>query len=867
MSEATLEEKCRALADTARAGKDWITDDTHADIAGPGAAELGIRLGKLERRAAKLAIASQRKPALAVFGPSQAGKSFLVSVLARPSTGALVAQFNSHEVNYIREINPEGEGEATGLVTRFTTERVFGHEDLPIALDLMTESDVIRCLVNSFFNDGDQSDPVREADDLAALMEAARADRGRAAARGLSADDVRDVQGYVEREFSRSAYAQSLQPYWDEAAKLLPNMGRPQRAKLLAVLWGGHAAFTDTYLQLTSALDALNHAQHCFAGLDALVPRETSIIDVRTLHKLGTPEDSGKILVETPDGSRSEIDRPVLCALTAELVVPMKTRPDAVFDRMDLLDFPGARNRFEQSLERLFETGPSPVSELLLRGKVAYLFDRYCNAQDISGMLLCLPDSNMETLDLPRLVDRWIDLTHGKDPERRSREDCGLFVTLTKADKHLTDSAVEAGDTSRFERRMHASLIEKFGRGQDKWVENWSQGTPFTNCFWLRNPQYFAEAIYEYDADMTERLREDKRDRLAALRAGVLAADAVQRHFSHPDRAWDAAVTPNDGGVSYLLERIEAGCDPDLKARHIQTQIERLAADIETILRPFHVSDVREDRVAAARETASRIMDDLERALNDGKFGALIRALMISQDDLAQRLSRTPEGIRVALSNETPQPARRRPGLSRPDQKPAPKEHEGSASIMSPRDFQVRTAIEAWARKVEGLGVDDATVQRFSLSGQAASELASLLVRTSKRAGMEQRLRTALERVGYGLTLEDQAKPAAVICSDQINAFVATVGQGWLDPARRVHAPDQSGTERPVFGGVEAAVSANSFEPGETMPNYTEQFWTDWAFSIYAAFEASAQEGGARAEHKAANAALGKVLASLEDAA
>src|SRR5690606_29833062 len=110
-----------------------------------------------------------------------------------------------------------------------------------------------------------------------------------------------------------------------------------------------------------------------------------------------------------------------------------------------------------------------------------------------------VPDSNMETLDLPGLVENWVGLTHGTTPELRARTNCILFFVMTKFDKHLGESAAGGGDETRFERRIQASLLEKFGRNKDAWVEEWTPGIPFRNCYWLRNPNYFVDGLIDYD--------------------------------------------------------------------------------------------------------------------------------------------------------------------------------------------------------------------------------------------------------------------------------------------------------------------------------------------------------------------------------
>ena len=117
---------------------------------------------------------------VSVFGPSQAGKSFLVSVLARPSEGRLVADFPGPggQLDYISEINPEGEGESTGLVTRFTMTKEPMPEGFPIQLNLLSEADVARTIINSFYMDGDQSEPAPDAAGLNAHIEAFKSKAG-----------------------------------------------------------------------------------------------------------------------------------------------------------------------------------------------------------------------------------------------------------------------------------------------------------------------------------------------------------------------------------------------------------------------------------------------------------------------------------------------------------------------------------------------------------------------------------------------------------------------------------------------------------------------------------------------------------------
>ncbi len=127
--------------------------------------------------------------------------------------------------------------------------------------------------------------------------------------------------------------------------------------------------------------------------MDSLIPREKSIVDVLTLDKLGA-DNSDTLLVRPRQADRkttpdARLPRSLVCALTAELSVAIDEKPWDFFDHTDLLDFPGARSRLKlASLEDVAKAkgvaeGANPLRELLLRGKVAYLFQRYSAEREL----------------------------------------------------------------------------------------------------------------------------------------------------------------------------------------------------------------------------------------------------------------------------------------------------------------------------------------------------------------------------------------------------------------------------------------------------------------------------------------------------
>lgn len=894
MSQAKpLSERCEAVLAQAAGTLDWLNRADAQELVGANRRSIDKMARRTLRRARKLGKAAKGRMSVSVFGPSQAGKSFLVSVLARPRDGRLVAAFAGPggELDYIRDINPEGEGESTGLVTRFTMHRRPSPDGFPILVNLLSEADVARVLINSFYMDGDQSEPVPERDELTAHLERFRSRMASAPLPGLDADDVLEVGEYVDRSFGRNSHATAFKGFWEEAGLIAPRLNLADRAEFLGVLWGNHKPMNALFLQLISALATLGHAETLHVGLDALTPRESSIIDVKTLRDLASQtQTTPDLIVCLPEGQRVTILRSVLCALAAELVVPMRDLPYDLFSETDLLDFPGARNRFEQPLEKTLEKAESAVPELLLRGKVAYLFDRYVENQDITSMLLCVPDSNMETMDLPGLVSNWVASTHGATPEQRRLSDCILFFVLTKFDKHLGDSAAQGGAATRFERRLQASLLEKFTRGRDNWVENWRPDSPFDNCFWLRNPNFFVDGLIDYDDNRKElRIRPDKETRLAELKAGCVSSPLVSRHFRDPEAAWDAALTLNDGGVGHLVKALTPVCKADSKLRQIDVQLSKAASDLRQVLSPYFVSDDIGKRMEERAVAAGKVIDDLELVLSRHRFGALLSMLMVDQEMIADSIARVPSSIRIssAVSSSagarpavmaatgTGRPASGGPlrpqrasaaGMVVPEatvSKESPNTAPGESPIrtMTLEEFQAQRSIEVWIDQLKTYQADETLHLAYGISTANLGELISELIRGALRLRLGHSIAGDLAEISFGLTVDRQAYPAAILCAERINDFVRTLGVGLLAEKDRPRIQTHDGQERAVFVPRLGSDQCDDLPP---LPRRAaEEIWTDWVFALDDLFTRNAMDTENGSINVESNRLLGGILATL----
>ncbi|ODN70708.1 virulence factor SrfC family protein [Methylobrevis pamukkalensis] len=636
---------------------DWMQRPRNAARLGEqGAAiEREVRRGRVAAR--RLRESAGRPMAVAVFGPSQAGKSHLISVLARKGD-TLLARFDGlpAPLGYIDRINPDKGKEATGLVTRFTLRPAPSPPGFPVHLRLLGHADVIKILANTWFFEGNPGryETWPERDAILAHVEAFRGIAGPAVRNGLDIDDVWDIEDYLARSVAESELTKRLKSagFWQAAATIVPRLDIDRLGAFFAPLWGRHAPLTDLYLRLVRGLERLGFCRDAFVPIEAIDVTGTgqqSIIDVEALTRLAMP-DADPMKIRSDSGIETELPRPVVTALAAELRIVIDEKPFDFFDHTDLLDFPGYRGRGlpgdadggedgPVGLARAFATQPAAtIRDMMLRGKVEYLFQRYAAEQEISAMLLCLKESNMDIRQLPEVIARWVEATHGRVAAREGVAPL-LYVVLTRFDMHFEakSSDESLGLGARFHGRLDASLLKPFGSA-DGWLRNWANGAPFRNTFLMRNPNIRNMAIFDFDGLREQRVKPEQEAWIARLRAAFLATEEVNLHLADPARAFDEMMRLNDGGAGYIARSLAPVCRPTLKSAQIRARLTALRSRLGDLLGHFHVSTDLDERLAERRKVADRVLEDLYACDERHRLGSLIRAFMIDGGRLADHL-------------------------------------------------------------------------------------------------------------------------------------------------------------------------------------------------------------------------------------
>ncbi|MEA3450422.1 MAG: virulence factor SrfC family protein, partial [Bacteroidota bacterium] len=444
VSNEGLLQKCTVVKQVIDDGMTWVNQNVEEDRK-----EVTITdLKTFRRHISRYSEAIKKRPAIAIFGQSQVGKSYLVSNLAkRPESFSLLVKVPGagEEIDFIKNINPPGGGkEATGLVTRFTTADNFEQGWKPFELKIFSQADICCIIANGYLSDITHYVYSIDREKIQKKIAELTKFKDKSERPGFSEDDVYNVKEYLNDRFRDHFLIKDLNNinFWDDLAELIPYIDPLERWQIFEFLWGQQPFFTELFKQLSSGLNQLKFLKFVRVELDALTPQADTILDVERLRELYKLDDGvKKNSVKLYEGNTfiAELDRSIISALTAEVIMPLANETAEAEERAflkdaDVLDFPGARSR-QQIPEVTFEDKDNEDKLLVfLRGKVAYLFDHYNTNFEISTLMFCMDDKQPEVTDLPKFLYDWISKVHGDSPESREQRERELELLVPQND-------------------------------------------------------------------------------------------------------------------------------------------------------------------------------------------------------------------------------------------------------------------------------------------------------------------------------------------------------------------------------------------------------------------------------------------------
>ncbi len=856
---------CKSTTVAIQEGLQWIKNgnleqDTTALIK---------NLRKTALATSKLETAATRKMCVGVFGVSQAGKSYLISALARKANERLTANFDGKLVDFIEEINPEGGKESTGLVTRFTVDssQVLppGH---PIEVRLLTETDLVKILTNSYVYDiahDDEDEAYHSAEVILNEIEqiAKLADSSLSA--NVNQEDILDLEDYCNQKLIANPRIKVLKNigFWDKAMILAPQLNDNDRARLFSLIWNDIEVFTYLYKRLTATLRKLGFQKTAFCSTNGLLTADDqrlnqgSIIDVGTLSGLDSEEGDMVSVVSGQQQTPIDVNRSELTALIAELKIVMQQKPFNFFDHTDLLDFPGARSRETQrnNPEKLKQ--PELREQLFLRGKVAYLFERYCAEQELTSMLLCMGPENMEVVSLPDLAFEWIKVSHGETPEERSKQANALFLVLTKFDKSFEQAAGKGTGSNRWTTRLETSLLKAFGNRYD-WPRKWDEQGAFNNCYCVRNPNFRQDSLLEYETPTSYKetqIRPDKQEYLQTLQESFLTNAEVKTHFQDASTSWDAVMSLNDGGVQHIAAKLEPLCEPQLKRDQVYAGLQRLAANTNAELQQFYFSGDLDAERKKKRNMAKRIAQSIALCMKKQLFGEFLATLQMDENDLYE--------LYLSIQQKAPEQDTDESGDDEQQQNMAaiyPEDdilddldgifgHDDANDSTENESETIHNAIESqdvasqfvsaieekWSEQIKGLSDDKKLMRFFGFQGVDIVELGQEIQMAARRNKLFELM---AENVRKASQFKDVNKEAAiwkkvVPATYLLNEFNNWLGYGGSFKREGSVINHDNGQQSHIFKPKQApGVNAYPVLEVDSLP-YHKTFYLDWlkAFS------------------------------------
>ena len=816
--------------------------------------------------ARKLHASSKRAACVGVFGPSQAGKSYLVSALAKPIQGNLMVQLGDQQVDFLQKINPGGGRESTGVVTRFSLSKPETQDSsFPIEIRLLSESDLLKILFNSFFSDFDHAgsltlhalEPKKITERLEKLKLQANLKNE---SLSIRQEDILDLRDYLQNSFGNLTH--NLQSdFWPAAIATASFLTIEQRAELFALVWRDFPIFTKLYKELAYAVEKLKGADVCLAPLNAVVSEQgqTGIVDAQLLGELGQP-------------------KPVIAALTAELRLPLPSSRWAFANHLDILDFPGARSRLKISDPQKSEGNANTLAaELFLRGKVAFLFQRYTADQELSTVLLCVPWGPQEVTGYAPLIDQWVRDTNGASPEKRAKVPAGLLLVMTKFDMDLQ---AKGGDNESTERqrwpdRIKSSLLERFGSMD--WVDKWTEVNAFNNMFWLRNPEIKDSAYMKYDKGVEIDINPDHQDRLLRLRQFFCEDQLVKKHFSSPEQAWDAAMKPQDGGISRIVDGINLLANPNIRIQTLQDKTNRLADSMHSRLKQYF-SEGQGEELAKKQEIFNTVKNDLAPAIRNKDIWQILENFNLDLDELKSLYFKVASGNEdlvksqdAASSNSSATSASDfdlddflNSAIDGPSVQ-ASSNTSSSTSAVHPRALNFADkVVEFWISKIRNYASADESSGASIMPRKGLTLLVEELAISAQRFHLNHELATVLHAAesNAGTTWEKIVDRQATIARNIIGDFVSQLGMSHTPMNERPGIPPDQPQRRifepyPAFSGPTP--------PLQEVPIAVSMLYVrDWLVGLQKTIMDNAGFAGSEALSPELNIALGKLIHAIQ---
>lgn len=610
---------------------------------------------------------------IAAYGESQVGKSYLMSSLLSTPEKPFVIVNKGKNYSFIDDLNPSGgnlaQTESTGVVTRFTLKDCDGKMKDYVKIKNLSVADLIMLITDSYYNDLkiDVSRALRYDMINEQIKELSKLWANKSFVQHyLTEDDVKDICDYIKESTGSGAMGILQSDFRKIIPEVIGHIKPEDWVKVFCLLWNQNEELSRLFSMLISEYHKLDFRTVVYVPFDAVMRVNGTLLKIEWLDGIfGNVNVGEKEICHTDvyDSNNhliaAKFSKSVLSALIAELtfVLPKEIAKDRQFlEKVDLLDFPGARSREKFKEQEITSVLPT----ILRRGKVAYLFNKYSRSLNISGVLFCHHQNQKSEATLGETINSWIESNIGRTPAERADN-----LTATNGISPLffiaTKFNIELEKTKQDNPSNPALLNEHWKRFKTvypeiikpaTWLEKWvSRGgifsaEAFQSIYLLRDFYWSGKnRVFDGYSDGAVKSPEtavhhhaDFPDYFDRLRESFIENDFVRTHFRNPIEAWASVASVNRDGSKEIIRDLNAISNviSDARRQRYQREITSITSDILNKLNVYYEPEDVEKNNARVRTIIRdiRLSLDSNVGAHPETFGRIIDQLMIPTSDL-----------------------------------------------------------------------------------------------------------------------------------------------------------------------------------------------------------------------------------------
>jgi hypothetical protein len=413
---------------------------------------------------------------------------------------------------------------------------------------------------------------------------------------------------------------------------------------VFAILWCKNKGYSDLFKLLVSELRKINFVQEVFLEANTVLRGHGEILDVQRLKELFSQGTNSK--GKNTDGLSFELNISIISALSREVSLtcdPRLAEKKPFLNNTDLLDFPGARSRLEHTIDSITKEA---IPDLYLRGKVAYLFNKYSGDYEINNLLFCQNDKQLDVNELPSLLNEWIINNIGSDAIDREKNLASLpvsplFIIFTFFNNQLkfdTTNDDKEDISYKWNTRFNRFFEQELVTVNHDWHRSWTSSTPlFKNFYLLRDYKYSADTFTGFEDIGTENGIQNQRiEFLDRLKQNFINHEFVKKHFENPEISFDQAALPNQDGGQRIINNLAPAANNFVKIKNYSTQLIHLQEDFIHLMSKYHYSDDIDEMRKKAISNSLKVQLEMNRnfSQNQSYFNRFLELFMLSEAQL-----------------------------------------------------------------------------------------------------------------------------------------------------------------------------------------------------------------------------------------